>query len=180
MNIAFRALTTADLPTLHEWLTRPHVREWWDDPSTWDEVVAEYGPVISGEDSTRAYIAMLDGEPIGFIQSYVVVDSPDGWWTDERNPGVRGIDQFLANAHQLNRGLGTSMVRAFVEHVFEDPAVTHIQTDPSPDNARAIRCYEKAGFRPVGPVVTPDGPALLMICDRRMIVSGVNHGSRSA
>ncbi|MBA3659598.1 MAG: GNAT family N-acetyltransferase, partial [Gemmatimonadales bacterium] len=27
--IAFRSLTRADLPLLHEWLTRPHVAEWW-------------------------------------------------------------------------------------------------------------------------------------------------------
>jgi RimJ/RimL family protein N-acetyltransferase len=151
VNITFRPLTPDDLPMLHEWVTRPHVAEWWPDPSTYDEVVAEYGPVISGDDPTRAYIALHDGDPIGFIQAYIA------------RPGVRGIDQFLANAHQLNRGLGTAMVRAFIEHVFMDPAVTKIQTDPSPENARAIRCYEKAGFRALGRVHTADGPALLMV-----------------
>jgi aminoglycoside 6'-N-acetyltransferase-1b len=45
--------------------------------------------------------------------------------------------------------------------------VTRIQTDPSPRNARAIRCYEKAGFRRVGTIVTPDGPAEYMVIDRR-------------
>ena len=92
--------------------------------------------------------------------------SGDGWWESEQDPGVRGIDQFLADPGQLGRGLGTSMVRAFVERLFAEPAVTRVQVDPSPANARAIRCYEKAGFRPVGEVRTPDGPALLMICDR--------------
>lgn len=58
------------------------------------------------------------------------------------------------------------MVRAFVEKLFEDPTTTRVQTDPSPANPRAIRCYEKAGFRRVGEVNTPDGSALLMICDR--------------
>jgi hypothetical protein len=33
--------------------------------------------------------------------------------------------------------------------------------------ARAIRCYEKAGFRRVGTVDTPDGPAVYMLCERR-------------
>jgi RimJ/RimL family protein N-acetyltransferase len=51
--------------------------------------------------------------------------------------------------------------------LFEDPAVTVVQTDPSPDNTRAIRCYAAAGFEAVGEVVTPDGPALLMRCRRR-------------
>ncbi len=35
--------------------------------------------------------------------------------------------------------------------------------DPRPDNPRAIRAYEKAGFVPQHEIVTPDGPALLMI-----------------
>ena len=36
-------------------------------------------------------------------------------------------------------------------------------TDPDPANARAIRAYEKAGFRQRPHVDTPDGPALLMV-----------------
>jgi RimJ/RimL family protein N-acetyltransferase len=108
----------------------------------------------------------LDEEPIGFIQSYVVKDSGDGWWEDEQDPGARGIDQYLAEAGSLGRGLGSSMVRAFVTFLFQDPAVTKVQTDPSPDNERAIRCYRKAGFRDVGVVDTPDGPALLMVVER--------------
>lgn len=107
-----------------------------------------------------------DGAPIGYTQSYVAMGSGDGWWEDEQDPGVRGIDQFLAHSEQLGRGLGTEMVRAFVQHLFADPSVTRIQTDPSPENRRAIHCYEKAGFHPVGEVDTPDGRALLMVCDR--------------
>ncbi|HEV7914624.1 MAG TPA: GNAT family N-acetyltransferase, partial [Albitalea sp.] len=54
----------------------------------------------------------------------------------------------------------------FVDRLFQDPAVTKIQTDPSPENHRAIRCYAKSGFKPIGNVMTPDGPALLMVCER--------------
>ena len=165
-RFTFQQISSDDLPMLHEWLSRPHVAEWWEKPSTCDEVLEEYGPVVSGEDSTRAYIVQLDDAPIGFIQAYVAMDSPEGWWEGEKDPGVLGIDQFLANADQLNRGLGTAMIRAFIRFLFEDPEVTRIQTDPSPENARAIRCYEKAGFRPLKEVDTPDGRALLMICER--------------
>ena len=55
------------------------------------------------------------------------------------------------------------MIRAFAEKLFQDPAVTKVQTDPSPDNERAIRCYRRAGFIVHGEVTTPDGPALLML-----------------
>jgi aminoglycoside 6'-N-acetyltransferase-1b len=164
--ISFRALTPADLPMLHEWLARPHVAEWWSPTPSLAQVEAEFGPLIDDQSTTRAYVVLGDGRPIGYIQSYVALGSGDGWWLDECDPGVRGIDQFLANAEDLGRGLGSAMVRAFVEHLFADPAVTRIQTDPSPGNRRAIRCYEKAGFRAVREVDTPDGPALLMIRDR--------------
>ena len=73
---------------------------------------------------------------------------------EETDPGVRGIDQSLANASQLGKGLGTKLVRALVELLFNDPEVTKIQTDPSPSNLRAIRCYEKAGFERQGTVTT--------------------------
>jgi AacA4 family aminoglycoside N(6')-acetyltransferase len=164
--VSFRPLTHADLPLLHEWLNRPHVAGWWTGPPTLAEVKQEFGPLIGTESTTRPYIALGDGAPIGYIQSYVAMGSGDGWWPDERDPGVRGIDQFLAHSDQLGRGLGSAMVRAFVQRLFSDPAVTRIQTDPSPENRRAIRCYEKAGFHAVGEVNTPDGRALLMVCDR--------------
>jgi hypothetical protein len=32
-----------------------------------------------------------------------------------------------------------------------------------------IRCYAAAGFYPVGPIVTPDGHALLMRCNRPQV-----------
>ena len=165
-SIGFRLLRRADLPLLHEWLGRPHVAAWWGAPPSLAEVEAEYGPLADGATDVHPYLALLDGEPIGYVQSYVAAGAGAGWWPDERDPGVRGIDQFLADEERLGRGLGTALVRAFVDLLLADPAVTRVQVDPAPDNARAIRCYEKAGFRAVGVVDTPDGPALLMRRER--------------
>jgi aminoglycoside 6'-N-acetyltransferase Ib len=170
ISVSFRPLAWSDLPLLSEWLNRPHVREWWPGSPSLEEVHAEFAPILGEASTTRAYIALGDGQPIGYIQSYVALGSGEGWWPDEVDPGVRGIDQFLAHAEHLGRGLGTTMVRAFLERLFADPAVTRVQTDPSPENARAIRCYRKCGFEPVGVVDTPDGPALLMYCDRAALV----------
>ena len=151
---------------LHEWLQRPHVAEWWSPTPTLGAVVEEFTPMADPAARDKAYVAYRDEQPIGYIQSYVVQGAGGGWWEDEQDPGARGIDQFVARPDQLGLGIGTEMVRAFVSRLFEDRAVTRIQTDPDPRNARAIRCYEKAGFRPIRELVTPDGPALLMICER--------------
>jgi RimJ/RimL family protein N-acetyltransferase len=164
--VTFRPLTWTDLPLLHQWLCRPHVAEWWSPIPTFEEVEEEFGPLVDEGSTTRPYIVLFDGIPSGYIQSYVAMGSGDGWWEGEQDPGVRGIDQFLAHQEQLGQGRGTAMVRAFVQHLFADSTVTRIQTDPSPGNGRAIRCYEKAGFRATRVVATPDGPALFMLCER--------------
>jgi RimJ/RimL family protein N-acetyltransferase len=164
--ITFHPLTPGDIPPLHAWLQRPHVMRWWGDPGTRAQVAGHYLPYTRPDATTRACIARLDDVPIGFIQSYVVLASGDGWWEDETDPGARGIDQFLANPEQLGRGLGSAMVRAFVARLFADPSVTQVQTDPSPDNHRAIRSYQRAGFVAERELVTPDGPALLMLKPR--------------
>jgi RimJ/RimL family protein N-acetyltransferase len=162
--ISFRPITAADLLTLHDWLARPHVSEWWGEPESFADVEAHYRPRIAAESMTRGYIASLGGQPIGFIQSYVVLESGGGWWEQETDPGARGIDQFLADVEQLGRGLGSAMVRSFVDGLlFLDPSVTKVQADPAPDNQRAIRSYARAGFLPQHEVMTPDGPALLMV-----------------
>jgi aminoglycoside 6'-N-acetyltransferase-1b/aminoglycoside 6'-N-acetyltransferase-2 len=165
-----RLMTEADLPMLHDWLNRPHIVEWWggeaERPSL-DVVLAHYRPLVLGEEAVTPYIAMLGSEPVAYAQSYVAMGSGDGWWPDETDPGVRGIDQSLAHAHQLGQGLGTRLVRTLVERLFADPVVTKVQTDPAPHNHRAIRCYEKAGFVRERVITTPDGPAVYMTQTRQ-------------
>ena len=163
-DIWFRPFERVDLPMMHAWLQRPHVAEWWAPTPSAAELANDYFPAALT--TTRACIAMLQDEPLGFIQCYTPMDSGEGWWQEERDPGARGIDQFLANAHQLGQGLGSAMMRAFVDDIFADSAVTKVQTDPSPDNERAIRAYRKAGFVDHEHIITPDGPALLMLRSR--------------
>lgn len=168
-EVTLRLMTEADLEMLHDWLNRPHIVEWWGGEAArpgLDEVRQQYLPRVLAAEGVTPCIAMIGTEAIGYAQSYIAMGSGDGWWEDETDPGVRGIDQSLANATDLNQGLGTALVRALVSRLFSDPAVTKVQTDPSPDNARAIRCYEKAGFVQKGIIRTPDGPAVYMVQTR--------------
>ncbi len=64
----------------------------------------------------------------------------------------------------LDRGHGSALLRRQCGRLFAAGAPA-IGTDPHPDNHRARRAYEKAGFMAVsGPVETPWGRAILMEC----------------
>jgi aminoglycoside 6'-N-acetyltransferase Ib len=161
--VTLRRMTDDDLPMFHAWLQRPHVAQYWDAGDlTLEDVQATYRPRVMAANGVIPYIAQLDERPVGYAQSYVALGCGGGWWEDETDPGVRGIDQFLAEPDMLGQGVGTRLVLALVDMLFRDPAVTRIQTDPDPTNARAIRCYEKAGFMALRIIATPDGPALYM------------------
>jgi AacA4 family aminoglycoside N(6')-acetyltransferase len=173
-HVTLRLMNEQDLPMLHDWLNRSHIVEWWggeEERPTLEKVLVHYLPSVLAEDSVTPYIAMLGKEAIGYAQSYVVLGIGDGWWEDETDPGVRGIDQSLAHQAQLNKGLGTELVKGLVELLFSDPTVTKIQTDPAPNNHRAIHCYEKAGFVQQGVITTPDGPAVYMVQTRQAFES---------
>jgi aminoglycoside 6'-N-acetyltransferase Ib len=168
-SVTFRVMRAEDIALFHEWLQRPHVVEWWGRDHaapTFDETRAKYLPRVLERRGVCPYFALLNGCPIGWAQCYVALGAGVGWWEEETDSGVRGMDQFLCAPHTLGQGLGARMVSAFVTLVFSDATVTRIQTDPSPENTRAIRCYEKSGFRAVKRIITPDGPALLMAQNR--------------
>lgn len=62
----------------------------------------------------------------------------------------------------LDRGHGSALLRRQCDRLFA-AGVPAIDTDPHPDNFRARRAYEKAGFVLVsGPVDTRWGRAILM------------------
>lgn len=165
LPLEFRPLAEADLPLLCTWLNRPHLADWKCGDGSLDAVRSAYSPGVEAG-MVRRYLACLGSEPIGYIQWYVAVDRGDGWWSGNTDPSVRGLDQFIADPGRLDQGLGTAMATRFAALLLQDPAVSRLQVDPRPDNLRAIRCYEKAGFRPRGLVNTPDGAALLMVLER--------------
>lgn len=155
---AFRRVTPDDLAMIAGWLAEPHVVRWWGDP-------AEQLALVSGdvtEPAMRLKIVSFEEGPFAYIQSYdphafdVLTDQPKG---------VLGVDQFIGVPDMVGKGHGPRFIRAYADTLFEGGA-TRVVTDPDPENAVAIRAYEKAGFRREKLIETPDGPAVLMARDR--------------
>jgi RimJ/RimL family protein N-acetyltransferase len=128
----FRHLSPNDFPLMLEWLAKKHVGEWWDDgDDTLEKVAAHYGAA----DETERFILLDDEKPIGYFQYYFAEDDSIG------------IDQFIGEETYLNRGVGEKTIKMFVRLIAEKHNPASIILDPSPENARAVRCYEKVGFR---------------------------------
>lgn len=136
-----------------EWLSKEHVKQWWNDGDDTLEKVASHYEAKSS-DVVRFILVETDEDdekPIGYFQYYFIPD------------GSIGIDQFIGEEDYINKGVGEKAIRMFVELIMERHKPTRIILDPSPDNKRAIKCYEKVGFKYYETKKTEDGHLAYMM-----------------
>jgi aminoglycoside 6'-N-acetyltransferase len=134
-RVTLRPLTPHDVPRLAELGNDPEVARWWPNITT-EKLVS----MAEGRDDVTAFTVEVGGDVIGLAQIWEELES------DHRHAG---IDLFLASDHQ-GHGLGTDTVRTLTRHLVRDLGHHRVVIDPAVDNARAIRCYERVGFRRVG------------------------------
>jgi aminoglycoside 6'-N-acetyltransferase len=153
----FRPMSAADLPMVRRWLETPHVGQWWHDPDEQFTLVSE----DLDHPAMDQFVVTADDRPFAYLQCY----DPTAWSDNGlgRHPlGTRGIDQFIGEPDMIDRGHGSALIRGFVDDLLKK-GTPRVVTDPDPENFRAIRAYEKAGFQKARLVNTPDGRALLMV-----------------
>jgi RimJ/RimL family protein N-acetyltransferase len=157
VTLDFRALAASDLPLLYEWLQREHVRRWWTDRETYEDVVEHYLPSIEGSDPTDLYLILVDDRRAGFIQSYRVSDHPEYKELVAVEDGVAGVDLLIGEGDLIGRGVGSEALARFVRDVvFSDPGIHACIADPDAENRASLRVFEKAGFHAVRGFVDPE------------------------
>jgi aminoglycoside 6'-N-acetyltransferase len=155
---AFRPMTSADLPMVARWLRTPEVVRWWGDPDEQYELVS--GDLTHPD--MAQFIVAIDERPFAYIQCYRLSTWNQGFGAQPAD--TRGIDQFIGEPDLIGCGHGSRFIRQFVDGLLQK-GTPRMVTDPDPDNPRAIRAYENAGFVRDRMVDTPDGVALLMVRD---------------
>jgi RimJ/RimL family protein N-acetyltransferase len=158
--VSFRPLATEDLPQLHRWINHDaEVRRWFArDAGPFEQLVAKYAPRIAGRVPTRCYIIEYAARPIGYIQDYLISDHPGWARLVEVDEPAAGVDLLIGDPARRGDGKGTVVLRKFLrEVVFARSAAAVCIITPQPANARAIRCYQKVGFRYVRTFYDPDG-----------------------
>jgi aminoglycoside 6'-N-acetyltransferase len=153
MAMTVRPLTRDDLELLAEWLSRPHVERWWREASDEASVEAAYGPMIDGTDPTEGFIALSDGQPIGFIQRYLFDDNPQWQQTVAAGVGVLpalGIDYLIGDEAMTGRGYGPEMISTVVADSWATyPDIPAVVVDVLQENRASWRALERAGFHRV-------------------------------
>ena len=160
----FVPLAECHLKQLQLWLNLPHLQKWWRKGKlNLEEVREKYLPRIRGKKDACPFMVRVLEKDIGFIQYYEVPSGQKGWWPDDPGENVIGIDLFIGEPGFLGRGLGHRIITGFIHYLSQDRVIREVRIDPHPDNHRAIRCYEKAGFSGRERIRTPDGPAWMMV-----------------
>lgn len=135
-RVLLRPATAEDVPALVAIRRTPEVYERWRGGEDLAAAVAE----DLAEPGSHPLAILHRGRVAGAIQ-----------WSEETEPEYRhaSIDIYLDPALH-GRGLGTDAVRTLARHLITDRGHHRLVIDPAADNAPAIRCYTKVGFRPVG------------------------------
>ena len=134
-RVHLRVISDADLLTLSAIVSEPGVQPWWTDTS---EVGLE--AALIGAPDTSSWAVLVEGRLAGVVSAF------DAGWP----PGTSvGLAVALGDAWQ-DRGLGPEALSVLIAHVIGERAVHRFTVDPAAANARAIRAYEKLGFRRVG------------------------------
>jgi aminoglycoside 6'-N-acetyltransferase len=139
-NIKLRPATINDLDLLLYWDKKQHVIDC-DPDDDWNwEIELNRDPEWRDQ-----LIAMLNEEPIGFIQIIDPHNEETHYWGDV-GESKRAIDIWIGEEEHLSKGYGTAMMQLAIERCFQSPDVESILIDPLKSNIKAHRFYEKLGF----------------------------------
>ncbi|RIQ17817.1 GNAT family N-acetyltransferase [Jiangella rhizosphaerae] len=135
-RVTLRPAASTDVPRLVAIRSTPEVHHRWGGG---EDLAREVAADLADGD-LHLYVIEAGGHVVGAIQ-----------WAAEHDPQYRhaSIDIYVDPAHH-GRGYGTDAVRTLARHLLDDHGHHRLVIDPAADNAAAIACYAKVGFRPVG------------------------------
>jgi aminoglycoside 6'-N-acetyltransferase len=172
--ITFKPLENSHLPLLLKWLETPHVKAWWDQDIHWTPALIQekYGSYVEGykiENGLRkpmhAYVICFNNIEIGYIQLYNAHDFPreDNTSLNELPASLAAFDIFIGEESYVGKGIGSMIMQQFLQEKV-DPHYEACFVDPDTANTRAIKAYEKVGFKIIKMI--DDGAVSWMLRER--------------
>ena len=144
-RIRLRAIEREDIPTFVRWFNDPDVRRY----------LLMYAPMSTVEE--EGWFETLPERRDDLI--YAIEARIDASWVHIGNVGLHGIDWknrtavlgiVLGEKSYWNQGLGTDATHTALRFAFHELNLHRVELEVFEFNPRALRCYEKAGFRHEG------------------------------
>lgn len=144
-RINFRPVNLeADVSRLYSWLGDPEVHRWYDEG---EHSVENYRQQFAPEATTHKFIMLIDDHPVGYLQAYRLSDEPEYAAQLALDHDAVSLDLFIGEP-DFRGGWGSLVLRRALDQiVFGDMEAEYACCNPDPKNTRAVRAYQKAGFR---------------------------------
>jgi RimJ/RimL family protein N-acetyltransferase len=160
--VRLRPALDADWPLLLRWLSRADIERWWGPKASSEAAVM----LAMASPHAICRIVEVAGEPVGYAHALDATlwgeALPQGL-----EPGTWDIDLFIAVDRYRGQGVGAAALDAIRDEVFTTTLAPAVCVFAAVANERAVRAYEKAGFRWRGVHRDPQaGPEWFMIAQR--------------
>ena len=148
-DIRIRSMTDEDLPFMLKWLTDSRVLEFYagrDTRYSFETLKLHYSEAWD----TVYYRVIFEykGDAIGYGQIYKLYDELyKEYHYPQNGETVFAADQFIGEPEYWGRGIGTKYMQTVLDFLKTVEHADAVILDPHQSNARAIRAYEKAGFK---------------------------------
>lgn len=162
LNIQLRPARRSDASLIRAWLVTPDIQDWWGPLSSTE---AEVNIALSS-DHAICRIIECDGVAVGYCHAIDATMWGDQL-PDELQPGTWDLDIFVASEDHRGKGIGQIALGALKDEVFSTTLAVAVCVFPSIRNERAVRAYEKAGFKWKRIWNDPyTGPSWFMVAER--------------
>ena len=154
MLIAFRDLkdTENEYRQLHKWCSNKFVYEWFEQRKlSYDEIVDKYKTKLK-EKKQELFIIKADDIDIGLVQIYKF----DNDIEIDVDGNVYEYDLFIGEEEYLDKGIGKEIVNKVNDIIYSKHKADFIILRPFERNIRAIKCYEKCGFKTISKYLGKD------------------------
>ena len=148
-DIRIRSMTDKDFPLMLKWLSDGRVLEFYagrDTRYSFETIKLHYSEVWD----TVYYRVIFEykGDAIGYGQIYKLYDDLYKEYHYPQNGEiVFAADQFIGEPEYWGRGIGTKYMQTVLDFLKTVENADAVILDPHKSNARAIRAYEKVGFK---------------------------------
>ena len=154
-------------PSLHSerllgWLRQPHVARWWGDAQEAMDHATQSAPEAHA-------LIVEDGTPVGYLcwqkptrqelEAAGLTDLPEG---------LVDIDILIGEPDLLGRGIGSQALQLLLVRLRQELSVLFAGLGTSVSNVRAMRAFERAGFRFFRDFQDPEwGPCRYLVAEVR-------------